>query len=565
MSLDASLLMDERVRLALEAHQADDGTGPEIIQKTIAETWVSSFIYQLFVEDVALRQSVIDFVCKYRPGHNPRLGSPYRFGSYNFIIEVIFDDGTALFRFPIPGVVVYPDDKVTVEVATIRYIAEHTTIPVPHVYHWGTAGENPTGLDVPFIIMNYIPHATTVARALEDPDFTISSVPESEKREYLFQQMAEVSLQLYALTSDRIGSLGILDNGEYAVPSGPLTHNIAYQVVNCGVPVAVLPPRARTYSSSTEYLGDAMAIELAGLLFVSETFVRSASDYRDRFAARCLLRDIVRRRGQESTGAPDQPGRPAGDSRTGQPGETFRLWGDDLRPENVLLDENGVVVGVVDWEYTYFAPETYLLNPPWWLLLSALEGGSGEDREPGIPGQEESSPDTGTTGDEQDDDKFEAQWDELVRTYLRAMEKAEEKLRGTGQVQPLGHHLYYGPSRDRVAAAPIAQQPPLSHLIRHRWDEDMKEHALTTCIVQDFLMDRLFWVYVDEPYLGDNTVGGHEGRLAVLNAPSRMLMDWFVSRRVEESAAWDPKALLDQVLEQMDGKSAVLAIQDSSR
>lgn len=93
--------------------------------------------------------------------------------------------------------------------------------------------------------MNHIPHITTVGQALRDPDFTIPSVPESEKREYLYQQIAEVSLQLYSLTSDRIGSLSVVDNGEYAVASGPLTHNIAYQVVNCGVPVAVLPPATR--------------------------------------------------------------------------------------------------------------------------------------------------------------------------------------------------------------------------------------------------------------------------------------------------------------------------------
>lgn len=54
-------------------------------------------------------------------------------------------------------------------------------------------------------------------------------------------------------------------------------------------------------------------------------------------------------------------------------------------------------------------------------------------------------------------------------------------------------------------------------------------------------------------------------RLELLNAPSRMLMDWFVHRQVEETQAWDPKALLDLVLGQMDGKSSVLVVQDDSR
>lgn len=303
-----------------------------------------------------------------------------------------------------------------------------------------------------------------------------------------------------------------------------------------------------------------MDIELAGLLFVNETFVESATDYRDRFTARYLMRDIVRRR-PRSSGEADRFSLRAG-ARTDQPCETFRLWGDDFRPENILLDENGVVVGVVDWEYTYFAPETYLLNPPWWLLLTALEPDTVQDGKLEMSGREQLPNHTGNAGDDQGDDQVEEQWGELVRTYLRALEKAEEGLQNKQQVQPLGNHLCSGSRRDQAATIPIARQPPLSQLMRHRWDEDMKENALTTSIVQNFLLDRLFWVYIDEPYLGDNVVGGHEGRLELLNAPCRMLLDWLVHRRVEETPAWDPQALLDQVLEQMDSKSLVLVVQD---
>ncbi|KUI63023.1 Altered inheritance of mitochondria protein 9, mitochondrial [Cytospora mali] len=566
MNITITPSIDEHVKMALEAYQTDDGTGPEIIQQTIVNTWVGTFIYQFFIKDAHLRQSVIDFVRKHRPGTNPRLGNPYRYGSYNFNIEIVFDDGIALFRFPIPGVVVYPDDKVKAEVATIRYVADHTSIPVPHIYHWGTAGENPTGLHVPFIIMAHIPHTTTVGQALEDPDFTIPSVPDSEKREYFYQQMAEISLQLYNLTSDRVGSLGILENGDYAVTSAPFSHNIAYQAVNCSVPVTVLPPPDKTYSSSKEYFADAANIEVAGLLFMNEKFVESATDCRNKYVVRCLLRDIVRRR-QNNTGESDQSSAST-KGQTDQPHETFRLWGDDLRPENVLLDENGVVVGVVDWEYTYFAPETYSVNTPWWLLFEGMEDSTDEDPEPGTSDQEKLSHDAENAGDKQSDGNngsLQEHWDELVRTYLRALEKAEEKLQSKQQARPLGKYLCSGSSNSQAVAAPIAAQLPLSRLMRYRWNEDRKEHALTTSISQGFLLDKFFWDYIDESYWGHNSMGGHEGRLELLNAPSRMLMDWFIYRRVEEMQAWDPKTLLDQVLEQMDGKSSVLVVYNNSR
>ena len=55
------------------------------------------------------------------------------------------------------GVVAFLDEKALNEVATMRYVAADTTIPVPRVYHYGTAAENPTGLGV-FITMDYIEH-----------------------------------------------------------------------------------------------------------------------------------------------------------------------------------------------------------------------------------------------------------------------------------------------------------------------------------------------------------------------------------------------------------------------
>lgn len=575
MDREYELAVDESVKEALESSQTDDGTDPAVIQRTIADTWVPTFIYQFFVENADLRQSVIDFVCQHRHGTNPRLGDPYSFGSYNFNIEIIFDDGIVLFRFPIPGVVVYPDEKVKAEVATIRYIADYTAIPVPHIHHWGTAAENPTGLRVPFIIMDHIPHVTSIGKALEDPDFKIPNIPDSEKREYLYRQMAKISLQLYSLTSDRIGSLDVLDNGEYAVTSAPLSHNTAYQVVNCGVPVAVLPARDKTYSSSTDYFTDSTNMAIAELLFMNEKFIKSETGCRDIFVARCLVRDMVCRR-QNGTGEPDQPS-PKAEAQIDQPHETFRLWGDDFRPDNVLLDENGVVVGVVDWEYTYFAPETYWANPPWWLPVEFMEdyygdedAGSHTSDQEELPHdaekeQEELPHNAEKEKEQQRDGNFQEQWNELVRTYLSALAKVEKKLPSDQQVRPLGNHLCSRPDQDQTVAAPTVQQVPLSQLMRHRWDENRAECALTTSLSQGFLLDNYFWDYIDEPCWGENAVGGHKGRLELLNDPCRMLMDWFVHRRVEERQKWEPKALLDQVLGQMDGKSSALAVKGDLR
>lgn len=576
-----NVLTAPSVKEALEAYTPDTDIGPQIIQQAIADCWTPTFMAYFYAEDVHLQQSIVDFICKHRPGKNPRLGDAWKFGSYNYNIEMVFDDGSVLFRFPIPGVVVYPDDKIKTEVATIRYVADHTNIPVPRIYHWGTAADNPTRLHVPFIIMEHIPHATTIGLALEDPDFQIPSVPESEKREYLYQQMANISLQLYSLTSDRIGSLGILDNGEYAVTSAPLSHNIVNHVVNCSVPVSVLPPRDRVYSSSADYLVDAVDMHVAELLFMNEKFIDSAEDCKNKFVARYLIRNLVRGR-QEA--------------QAGQPRETFRLWGDDFRPQNVLLDENGVVVGVVDWEYTYFAPETYHSNPPWWLLAEGMDrhnsqdansdpgadgdsdAGSdvgsddgskahseaGADADRGLPNPKDLSRDPVSPEEEEGGSNSEEEWEALVRIYLRALEKAETELENVQKKRPVGNHLCSSSTKDQDVKAPITQKLPLSQLMKYRWDEDVEEFALTTCIPQGLILDILFWNIIDKRHWGENATEGYEARLDLLNAPSRALMEWFVHLRVDDGRATDPKALMAQVLEQMDGKSSGLVVKTDS-
>lgn len=205
------------------------------------------------------------------------------------------------------------------------------------------------------------------------------------------------------------------------------------------------------------------------------------------------------------------------------------------------MDENGAAVGVFEWEYTYFAPETYWVNPPWWLPLEVLDNCIDEEAGLGKSNQEEASNDAEKRKEKQDNSDFQKQWDELLRVYVRALERAETKLQNDQQAEPRCTHLCSSSSKGLTVSAPITEHSSLSQLMRQRWDEDKVEFALTTSLAQNFLLENLFWGYIDGFYWGENSVGGHEGRLELLNAPRRMLMDWFVKRRVEEKQKWNPK------------------------
>ncbi|KAJ5127721.1 phosphotransferase family protein [Penicillium atrosanguineum] len=74
------------------------------------------------------------------------------------------DGGSAIIRFPKPGAVMFPEEKVRNEVAAMRFIQDHTSIPVPSIFHWGTKEESPIGLF--FIILEYIEHEMDLSDAL---------------------------------------------------------------------------------------------------------------------------------------------------------------------------------------------------------------------------------------------------------------------------------------------------------------------------------------------------------------------------------------------------------------
>lgn len=83
-----------------------------------------------------------------------------------------------------------------------------------------------------------------------------------------------------------------------------------------------------------------------------------ADDYWRRFVARFLFRKLVREQRKQWIFHENSP---------------FPVWCDDLRPENVLANKAGVIVGVVDWEFSYTAPVEFAHAPPWWLLLKKPE------------------------------------------------------------------------------------------------------------------------------------------------------------------------------------------------
>jgi len=92
-------------------------------------------------------------------------------------------------------------------------------------------------------------------------------------------------------------------------------------------------------------------MHMAQLALQYNDVTKGGDDVCDKYVAHKLFRRLV----DENKFWPHR-----GRSRGG-----FRLFPQDLRPANVILDEDLRVVGVIDWEFVYAAPAEFIFDPLW--------------------------------------------------------------------------------------------------------------------------------------------------------------------------------------------------------
>ncbi len=483
---------------------------------------------------------IYDFIIKHRPG-TPVRPHPAIRGGYNAIFRLEYTDGSAILRVALPGIVAFPDEKVRTEVATIRFIARMTSIPVPHIYHWGTAAENPLGLGA-FIIMDYIPHVQNLCDVLEDStvkdlerQYLDPEIPK-DKLERMYKQVAGIVLQLSELEMPKIGSLQE-HRGSFTVGSRPLTQDMNDLIIQGGIPPSVLPPEHTTYSTSDEWYSALADLHVAHLAFQRNKAIDSADDCRDKFVARHLFRQRVRQGKllEKATANPTvASGAPNKRPKKRENKETFRLWVDDFRPHNILVDADLNIVGVIDWEWAYFAPASFAHDPPWWLLLGRPEFWRG------------------TVLDFRDE--FARALDVFLAALCTQEDLAlhdEAKRKEAEEEWSIDHHI-------EALSLEADQAVRLSDRMKRNWDSGAfwVDYAARRC----YGFEPVFWEFLDERFFGENVEGGYEGRMHLLSGDVKRRMELFVERKVEESKEsrivdWDPdeaKSYLAEILGDLD-------------
>ncbi|KAJ5466998.1 hypothetical protein N7475_004750 [Penicillium sp. IBT 31633x] len=445
----------------------------------ITDKWVDG----IFAEESTLR-AIGQFIVKYRRGIPVELCDP-RSGYFNIVFRMKFQDGgSAIIRFPKPGATMFPEEKVRNEVAVMRYIQNHTSIPVLFILHWGTKEESPLGLG-PFIIVEYIHHDMNLTKALNMPELRVEDRPrldpniETSKLEMLYGQFADILLQLNKVSLPQIGSLEQIDDFNYKVTRRPLSIHMNELVRLGTMPRSELADS--TFQLSSSYLESLAEMHIDHLKHQRNDAVDSAIDCQRKYVARKLFHKLVRDH-RLNTSTSDYDAGP------------FKLWCDDLRPSNVLLNKYLQIVGVIGWEFTYAAPTEFSSAPPWWLLLE----------------QPEYWPD----GIEAWIDVY----DQRLQTFLKVPIEREDAL---------------------IYAGRMEEKQRLSGPMQESWQNgDFGAR-------KNFAFDAIYWQKIDSRFFGpvENPESAWEERIELLDEDEKQTMEALVQQKMQEMEervlAWD--------------------------
>ncbi|KAF7361179.1 Altered inheritance of mitochondria protein 9, mitochondrial [Mycena sanguinolenta] len=212
------------------------------------------------------------------------------------------------------------------EVATLGFVKQHTSIPVPEVYHAEANARNP--VDARYIIMERIsghPLGTTW--------FNMSL----QQRQQLVIQLADMETELLNIRFPAIGCL--IDASGTVVPLGP----------SSTYPFAIRSPYNGPFVTSKEFFVAHARSELDLLTKTPEEWTKQRAfwsninggfdDISASYAIQWFQLDGFNALAPEEF----EP-------------QHFALFHDDFDMKNILVSDSGTIVGIIDWEGSRICP-----------------------------------------------------------------------------------------------------------------------------------------------------------------------------------------------------------------
>lgn len=205
-----------------------------------------------------------------------------------------------------------------------------------------------------------------------------------------------------------------------------------------------IPPCALPHSvfeTATDYFESLASQHMSQFLLQRNDVIEDEADCRKKFVARCLFLKLIRHTQFKYNHGP------------------FRLFCDDFRPSNVLVDIKKICVSAaIDWEFAYAAPAEFSYVAPWWLLLQGPEDW------------------------ESDLTEFLKRYTPRLHLFLNALQASESAM---------------------IAEGTLLETQRLSEHMKESMDNGLFWLCLAARNSQMF--DEIYWTFLDEAYYGPFT------------------------------------------------------------
>ncbi|KAF4414802.1 Protein kinase-like domain protein, partial [Fusarium austroafricanum] len=270
-------------------------------------------------------------------------------GSFNISLKVQRGGSNqyAIIRFPFQGKSFEPwgEEKVTNEAMTMEYIRKHTQIPIPTVHYWGNTEQSPGKLG-PFLIMDFVEGENLgrfLAAPTDDKSAPIVLNPEIDAYilDGIYEQIAQFILELSRLEFPRIGAIAPdHSSGKWNVVGRPLTYDMN-EVVTAGGCSPTEVTLNKSFDSAQDFF-QACTEFFQKHLEVQRNISGDDDVAWKQFVARQCLAKLVPKFTIDHSGP-------------------FRLFCDDFRPSNMLIDpKTHRIVAVFDFEFTNAMPAQFI-------------------------------------------------------------------------------------------------------------------------------------------------------------------------------------------------------------
>ena len=269
-------------------------------------------------------------------------------GGLNFHLQLSFEDGVAWMvrvkRFnvssPPPAL---RDHIMCSEVATMRFLAERTGVPVPKVYDFALEGDGGNEVGVGYIMMEKLAGS---ALQYKWPEMS------TEQKTQILDQLADIFIEFGKHTFDKCGALfpdSPRSNDPGSVHIGPLAAECWTDFDDTTGEMLPLGP----YSSPEELPTAHVKLNL-NLIRRQELYPRAHA--LDAYLAHRFILDLVPR-----VFGPQ-------DSNLKDDGSRFFIKHADDKGDHILIDEALNITGIIDWEYAYTAPARAAFILPYTLI-----------------------------------------------------------------------------------------------------------------------------------------------------------------------------------------------------